>query len=93
MAAKRSTSQLGMDGYGAPPELSEDIDEILERKEHKNASETERIRRETLRSTAASPALKHSLKHLQLEDGFINPTSVELPVSYTHLTLPTIYSV
>ena len=78
LAAKRSSSQLGMDGYGAPPELSEDIDEILERKEHKNASETERIRRETLRSTAASPALKHSLKHLQLEDGFINPTSVEL---------------
>jgi hypothetical protein len=76
LALKYSPAQLGVDGYGAPASLPEDIDEMLGRYKEANLG-TKRVLLETLRSSAASPALKRSLKGLPLEDGFVNPTSLK----------------
>eukprot|EP00802_Teleaulax_amphioxeia_P002251 Tamp_02253.p1 GENE.Tamp_02253~~Tamp_02253.p1 ORF type:complete len:595 (+),score=110.36 Tamp_02253:1250-3034(+) len=78
LAMKYSPAQLGFDGYGAPASLPEDIDEILGRHGEKGNPDTKSELRETLRSSASSPALKRSIKGLPLDDGFVNPTTLKI---------------
>lgn len=78
LAMKYSPAQLGVDGYGAPASLPEDLDELLNRPMQQKDATIKRVFHETLRSKTSSPSLKRSLKELPLNDGFINATSVKI---------------
>jgi hypothetical protein len=75
LSVRYSPAQLGVDGYGAPASLPEDIDEILNRDKRQGNTEAQRLLKETMRSSSSTPTLKRSLRHLQLKDGFVNPAS------------------
>jgi hypothetical protein len=78
LALKYSPAQLGVDGYGAPASLPEDIDELLNRTSEQGNARTKREVHEALCSRMASPTLKRSLKTLPLADGFMNDTTVKI---------------